>query len=199
MKVLAMPRNIGPVKSSDPHVQYVREKAQQAFNTQAPGLSSSPSIPGLWYLKSSDHSGVFFTLLKGRVNFVYSHDPLVLNGSVHAAESLAFRWEPDLESSGILRPIFYDILLPSKHVVITDAEYSDDGKKWWKAQYNEAARNLTKYGLLLAEGANVREIGVEEFKSTQAGYWGDSEEFSRYRFGIFLRSSGVSFPTKESK
>jgi hypothetical protein len=110
------------------------------------------------------------------------------------AESLAFRWEEDFTSSGLLRPIFYDILLPKKKVVVTDAEYTSDGKKWWKSQYNEALRNPHKYGLLLVEGSDAKEISPENFHARQSDYWGDSDVFSKFRFGIFLRSSTLQFP-----
>jgi hypothetical protein len=134
------------------------------------------------------------------VSFVYYYRSLNAPGfpSNLAAESLAFTFSKGFGNRGVLVNIFFDHLLQERKFVLTDAEYTSDGERYWNIQYARAISSPEQYGVVSVD----TELGTwsildrPTLKLLKDKYWGDSDTFKRWRFGVYLKSEEESIKSK---
>jgi hypothetical protein len=196
--ITAMPRLIDPLGPLNSFVQGVRSKIRIAVSKNGRGVSiRTVTDHGLDrpinYLKLGELSGVYFTLTEDRdVGFLYYHKALRVSSKLRfvPAEALAYRFVSGLGHHGVLAPVFWDSMLPRFKLVLTDSQYTEEGKRWWYSQYSLAARNPARYGILVADPKMGLwgTMNPRTFDENAEAYWGTEEFFERFRFAIYLKS-----------
>jgi hypothetical protein len=189
-----MPQIISPIYASDSFVAQKRLEAHRVYNGLRPyktlTLNSGRKV---FWSSTSKTTGLYFTVSpKGSISSLHFYQSLRVPGqpSGFAAEALAFKFESGIHSSGINLDLFYSHLIHNQRIVLTDAEYTPDGRSYWDVQYALAASKPQEFGILVVD-CSINHwwlVSPSVFESTHESYWGDSDKFKRYRFGIYLKS-----------
>jgi hypothetical protein len=191
--VTAMPRVIDPITKDHSFVSSLKERIELALRGGREPISKVMvgSRP-LNQIKFGANSGAYFSLTTdSEVGFLYYYKALRTSTRLRfqPAEALAFRFSRGQGQHGFVGPVFWDLILPEFKLVLSDAQYTDRGKDWWYAQYDQAASQPSKYGILVADV----KLGLwgflnpKDFNEDAEAYWGSESTYERFRFGIYLK------------
>jgi hypothetical protein len=195
--VTAMPQDQVHVDRSSSIVERVRRLAQKAYDSgKYEEVLLNPNTPSSRIVLRHEiqtEGFTYFFVLNQEVSFVYyfSHVKVFGVRRRFVAESLAFRYLDDDASYGALSPIFHNHVIHSAKIILSDAEYSEDGKRWWKANIAQITDDPARFGILLVDThtSSWWLLSNAEYKKYSPSYWGNQAIFQRYRFGIYLKEN----------
>ena len=185
----SMPQMIPQSGLNQAYVDNWRRYAERALrgwkkdNVLSPVVRKSTKFT-LYHKKKSNTSGVWFLSEDAKkIDFLYAYSSAPIFGKPHSVEALAYRFSE--YTRGQIRDVFFDYLLPNSGFVVTDSQYTDDGHRWFQAEYVHAFNNGYKvYAIDLGVDMHARLINVDEFWALQDKYWGQDDEHQKYRFAI---------------
>lgn len=186
----AMPMLIPQDQLNMKYVETWRKRAEYALrrNSVTKVKLTTHPIP-LYLYKRSTNSGVWFASTDGQsVDYLYAYQQLKVSNHPRAAEALAYLFNPDVR--GLTREVFFDFLLPDRKFVVTDSMYTEDGKRWFEAQYMLALSHpeaYTVYAVDLKSNSLKSIFSKEEFHQLQPKFWGRSVTHQKLRFAIEVK------------
>lgn len=192
-KLQAMPQLIPQGELNMAYVNKWRKLATDAkkrgsvkAHLLSPSDELNPTV--LYHYKKSGSSGVWFFWdnVNQVVTYLYAYTSISLAQKPRACEALAYLFDTSVR--GFTKEVFFDYLLPDQKFVVTDSQYTPDGKRWFEAEYAFAFRSKLKvYALdLTKKEIELTLIDSKTFRELQELYWGEDDLHQQYRFAIEL-------------
>lgn len=148
-----------------------------------------------YLLKSGDDQNGYYIFIKDDiihyfVRFKAVKYPKLLKGRL-IRQVLVQRIDFSSYSSGIPRKVFFEHLLPTYGVIVSDTEQTLDGRKFWTNAVIEAI-NDPKYSVFMFNSDNIQKTFIElnteeQFHESVENIWGDSNFFKKVLLAIAIK------------
>ena len=125
------------------------------------------------------------TLTEPTLSFFYVVQPSTVVTKSGAVEALAF----SVNGHGHIRDVFFSHTLPDHKFVVTDADYTDQGHKWFLAQYTTIFNNPNQYEVFALDlkANTLSKVDHKQFLELQSNWWGKG--MGDFRFAVALKTS----------